>query len=185
MQDLSAVKDSPPLVPEDHAAQEVRRLSTAQEKKEKDAAKTRRDRKIRELEVLLKCRRQQRLEGLPEEKSPSEMASEEESDDSDDNDAGSRYDTVTFLAHLPDMRSLQGPVVGGLTSQASRATLVPVEGEEERSEGRAHEGPSEKRSVEPEVLPTTLAAPRTRARSPRTLSVGATMASTSEASVLS
>jgi hypothetical protein len=59
------------------------------------------------------------------------MASEEESDDSDDNDAGSRYDTATFLVHLPDVRSLQGPIGGGPTSQVSRATLVPVEGEEE------------------------------------------------------
>jgi hypothetical protein len=44
------------------------------------------------------------------------MASEEESDDSDDNDAGSRYDTTTFLSHLPDVRSLQGPIGGGSTS---------------------------------------------------------------------
>jgi hypothetical protein len=33
------VKDSPPPVPEDHVAREVRRLFAAQEKKEKDAAK--------------------------------------------------------------------------------------------------------------------------------------------------
>jgi hypothetical protein len=85
----------------------------AQEKKEKDAMKTRRDRKICEREVLLKHRRQQQLEGLLEEESPSKAASEEESDDSDDNDAGSRYDTVTFLMHLPDVRSLQGPIGGG------------------------------------------------------------------------
>jgi hypothetical protein len=106
MQDLSTVKDSPPPVPEDRAAQEVRRLSTAQEKKEKDTVKMRRDRKIHERETLLKRRRQQRLEGLPEEESPSETASEKESDDNDDSDAGSQYDTMTFLAHLPGMRSL-------------------------------------------------------------------------------
>jgi hypothetical protein len=35
------------------------------------------------------------------------MALEEEEGDSDDNDAGSRYDTATFLAHLPDVQSLQ------------------------------------------------------------------------------
>jgi hypothetical protein len=66
----------------------------------------RRNRKILECEVLIKHRCQQRLEGLPEEESPSEMASEEEDDDSDNNDAGSWYDTATFLAHLSDVRSL-------------------------------------------------------------------------------
>jgi hypothetical protein len=113
VQDLIAVKDSPPPVPKDRVAREVRRLSVAQEKKEKDAVKTRCDRKIHEREALLKRHRQQRLEGLPEEESPSESVSEEESDDSDDNDAGSRCDTMTFLAHLPDVRSLQGLVGGG------------------------------------------------------------------------
>jgi hypothetical protein len=56
--------------------------------------------------VLIKRRRQQRLEGLSKGESPSEMASEEEGDDGDDDDARSRYDTVTTLAHLPDVRSL-------------------------------------------------------------------------------
>jgi hypothetical protein len=64
----------------------VKRLSAAQEKKEKDAAKTWCARKIREHEALLRRRRQQRLEGLPEEESPSKTALEEESVDSDDND---------------------------------------------------------------------------------------------------
>jgi hypothetical protein len=131
MQDLSVIKDSPPPVPEDHAAREVRHLSAAQEKKEKDAVKTWRGQKIHEREALLRRRRQQWLEGLPEEESPSETASEEESDDSDDNDVGSWYDTATFLMHLPDVRSLQGPVSEGSTSQASRAASAPVEGEEE------------------------------------------------------
>jgi hypothetical protein len=116
MQDLSIVKDSPPLVLEDRAARQVRRLSAAQEKKEKDAVKTWRNRKIHEHEALLKCHHQQRLEGLPEEESTSETVSEEEDNDSDDNDTGSLYDTVTFLAHLPDVRSLQGPIGGGSTS---------------------------------------------------------------------
>jgi hypothetical protein len=39
MQDLSAVKDLRPPVPEDHAAREARRISAAQKKGEKDAAK--------------------------------------------------------------------------------------------------------------------------------------------------
>jgi hypothetical protein len=132
VQDLSTVKDSPPSVPKDHAAQEVRRLSVAQQKKEKDTVKMRCDRKIGEHEALLKHRRQQRLEGLREEESPSETTSEEESDDSDDNDAGSWYNTVTFLAHLPDVWSLQGPIGGGSTSRVLRAASAPVKTEEER-----------------------------------------------------
>jgi hypothetical protein len=108
----------------------VRRLSAAQEK-EKDAAKTRRNRKLHERATLLKRHRQQQLEGLPIEESPSETALEEDDDDSEDDNAGSRYDTVTFLAHLPDVRSLQGLISGGSTSQASRAASVPVEGEKE------------------------------------------------------
>jgi DNA-directed RNA polymerase specialized sigma24 family protein len=52
--------------------------------------------KILKREALNKHRRQQRLEGLPVEESPSETASEEEGDDddSDDDDAESRYDTA-------------------------------------------------------------------------------------------
>jgi hypothetical protein len=105
-----------PPVLEDRAAREVRRLSVAKEKKEKDTAKTWRNRKLHKRATLLKHHRQQHLEGLPIEESPSETASEEEHDDSEDDDAGSRYDTVTFLAHLPDVRSLQGLINGGSTS---------------------------------------------------------------------
>jgi hypothetical protein len=72
MQDLSAVEDSWPPVPEDHAAQEVRRISVAQKKGKKDAAKKRQIRKALEHEVLNKRRRQQRLDGLPVEESPSD-----------------------------------------------------------------------------------------------------------------
>jgi hypothetical protein len=80
------------------------------------------------------------------------MASEEDEDeDSDDNGAESRYDTASFLAHLPDMRSLQGPVGGGSTSQASRAASTPVEREEEPAGGRAREGPLERGSTAPRV----------------------------------
>jgi hypothetical protein len=117
VQDLTAVKDSPPSVPEDRAARQVRRFSAAQEKKEKHATKKWRNRKILEREALIKRCRKQRLEGLSEEESPSETASEEEGDDDDDDDdARSRYDTATTLAHLLDVRSLQEPVGGGSTS---------------------------------------------------------------------
>jgi hypothetical protein len=142
--------------------------------------KTWRNKKIREREALLKHHRQQWLKGLPKEESPSKMASEEGDEDSDDDDIGSRYDTMTFLAHLPDVRSLQGPIGEGSTSKASRAALVPVEGVEERAKGRAREGPSERGSTKPRVPPTTSVAPRTRARSPCTSSVGGPTMSTPE-----
>jgi hypothetical protein len=84
------VKELRPPVLEDHVAREVRRLSAAQKKKEKDVAMKRQVRKA-----------------LEREESPSKTASEEEEDDdSDDSGAKSCYDTVTFLAHLPDVRSL-------------------------------------------------------------------------------
>jgi hypothetical protein len=162
------VKYSRPLVLEDRAAREVRRLSVAQKKKDKDATKKRQVKKALEREALNRRHRQQRLEGLPVEESPSEMASEDDDDDDDSDDSGaeSRYDTVTFLAHLPDVRSLQGPVGGGLTSQALRAALAPVEGEEKPVGGRAREGPLERASAAPGVLPTMSVAPRPRVQSP-------------------
>jgi hypothetical protein len=70
VQDLSAVKESRPPVPEDRAAREARHLSAAQKKGEKDAAKKRQVRKVLEREALNKRCRQQSLEGLPIEESP-------------------------------------------------------------------------------------------------------------------
>jgi hypothetical protein len=184
MQDLSAVKDSWPPVLEDRAAREARCISAAQKKGEKDAAKKRHIRKALEHEALNKHRRQQRLDGLPVEESPSETALEEdEVEDSNDDDIGSRYDTVTFLAHLLDVRPLLEPISGGSTSQASRAVSAPVEGEEEPAEGRAREGPSERGSATLGVPQGMSVAPRLRVRSPRTSLSGGTATSTSEARV--
>jgi hypothetical protein len=135
VQDLSAVKESRPPIPEDRAAQEARRLSVAQKKEEKDATKKRQVKKALEREALKKRRHQQSLEGLPIEESPSETVSGEDEDSGDD-DAGSRHDTATFLAHLPDVRPLLEPV-GGSTSQASREVSSPIEGEGEPAEERA------------------------------------------------
>jgi hypothetical protein len=109
-----AFKESRPPVLEDRAAQEVRRLSAAQKKEEKDAVKKHQVKKALEHETLKKRRRQQRLEGLPIEESPSETVSREDEDSGDD-DVGSRYDTATFLMHLPDVRPLLEPI-GGSTS---------------------------------------------------------------------
>jgi hypothetical protein len=117
MWDLLAVKDSRSPVLEDRATREARRISAAQKKGEKDAVKKRQVRKALEHEALNKRRHQQSLEGLPIEESPSKTVSrEDEDEDSDDDDTGSRYDTATFLVHLPDVRPLLEPISGGLTS---------------------------------------------------------------------
>jgi hypothetical protein len=161
MQDLSAVKDSRPPVLEDRTAREARRISVAQKKGEKDAAKKRQVRKALEHEALNKRHRQQSLEGLPIDESPSETVSgEDEDEDSDDDDARSWYDTATFLAHLPDVRPLLDPIGGGSTSQASRAVSVPVEGEGEPAEGRVQERPLERGSASPRVPQGRSVAPR-------------------------
>jgi hypothetical protein len=182
MQDLSAVKDSQLPVLEDRAAREARCISTAQKKEEQDTAKKHQIRKALECEALNKRRRQQSFKGLPIEESPSEMASgEDEDEDSGDDDAGSRCDTVTFLTHLLDVRPLLEPIGGGSTSQASRAVSAPVEGEEEPAEGRTREGPLERGSATLGVPQGMSMAPRPRVRSPRTSLSGGTATSTSEA----
>jgi hypothetical protein len=56
-----------------------------------------------------------------------------EDEDSGDDDSGSRYDTATYLAHLPDVRPLLEPI-GGSTSRASREASGPIEGEGEPGE---------------------------------------------------
>jgi hypothetical protein len=134
MQDLSAVKESWLPIPEDRAAREVRRLSTAQKKEEKDAAKKHQVKKTLEREALKKLRRQQSLEGLPIEESPFEMVSGEDEDSSDD-DARSWYDTVTFLVHLPDVRPLLEPVGGRLPRGRGKSRRLSRGKESQQREG--------------------------------------------------
>jgi hypothetical protein len=121
----------------------------AQKKEEKDTAKKCQVKKALECEVLKKRHCQQSLEGLPIKESPSEMVSGEDEENGDD-DAGSRYDTATFLAHLLDVRPLLEPI-GGSCSQASREVSVLIEGEGEPAEERAQAGPSERGSTSPGV----------------------------------
>jgi hypothetical protein len=104
------VKETRPLVPEDRVAWEARRLLVAQ-KEEKDATKKRQVCKTLEQEALKKRHRQQSLDGLPLEESPSETVSEED-DDSDNDNAWSRYDTATSLADLPDVCPFLEPIGG-------------------------------------------------------------------------
>jgi hypothetical protein len=72
-------------------------------------------RKAQEQEALKKHRRQQSLDRLPLEESPSETVSGENDDDGDDDDAWSRYEAATSLADLPDVRPFLEPI-GGSTS---------------------------------------------------------------------
>jgi hypothetical protein len=58
VQDLLAVKESWPPIPEDGAAREARRLLVAQKKEEKDSAKKRQVQKTIEREALKKRRHQ-------------------------------------------------------------------------------------------------------------------------------
>jgi hypothetical protein len=83
-----------------------------------------------------------------------------------------RCDTVTTLAHLPDIRFLQEPIGGGSTSQVLRAASAPVEGEEEQTERRAPEGPLGRGSAKPVVPSSSSMAPHRHARSSRTFLVG-------------
>jgi hypothetical protein len=131
VQDLSAVKETRPLVLEDRVAREARRLLATQ-KEENDAAKKCQVRKALEQEALKKRRRQQSLDGLPLEESSFDTVSGED-DDSDDDGAWSWYDTATSLAHLPNVRPFLEPI-GGLTSHASRGASAPVEGKGEPRE---------------------------------------------------
>jgi hypothetical protein len=85
VQDLSAVKETRPPVPEDRVAREAQRLLAAQKKEEKDTAKKRQVCKALEQEALKKRRRQQSLDGLPLEESPSETVSGDDDDSDDDN----------------------------------------------------------------------------------------------------
>jgi hypothetical protein len=57
VQDLSAVKESQPPIPEDRAAREARRLSAAQKEGEKDTVKKRQVRKALECEAFNKRHR--------------------------------------------------------------------------------------------------------------------------------
>jgi hypothetical protein len=167
VQDLSAVKETRPPLPEDQVAREARRLLATQQKEVKDAAKKRQIRKAQEQEALKKRRRQQSLDGLLLEESPSETVSGEKDDDSDkDDDALSRYDAVTGLADLPDVRPFLEPI-GGSTSQASRLASVSIEVEEEPEEVGAGAGPSTGGAASSGAPQEGLMAPPPRAQAPR------------------
>jgi hypothetical protein len=100
----------------------------AQKKEEKDAAKKHQVRKALEQEALKKHRRQQSLDGIPLEESPFETVMGEDKDSGDD-DTGSRYDTVTSLAHLPNVWPLLEPI-GGRPPRRRGKPRRPLRGRE-------------------------------------------------------
>jgi hypothetical protein len=86
---------------------------------------------------LKKLRRQQTIDGVPLAPSPSEMISGEDDDNSgEDDDALSRYETVTGLGDLPDIRPLLEPIRGASSS------VVMVEASEEEEKTEKEMGPS-------------------------------------------
>jgi hypothetical protein len=135
-QDLSALRETRPPVPEDRPAREARSQHASQKKQVKETAKKRQLRKAKEKEALKKLRRQQALNGVPLAESPSETVSGEDDDDSDDEDDDSLswYEATTGLGDLPDIRPLLEPVGG------SSCSVVVVEETEEEVEKEA--GPS-------------------------------------------
>jgi hypothetical protein len=139
-QDLSALRETRPPVPEDRPAREARRQHASQKKQVKESAKKRQLRKAKEAEALKKLRRQQAIDGVPLAESPSETVSGEDDDDSDgeDDDALSRYEAATGLGDLPNIRPLLEPVGG------SSSSVVVVEETEEEVEKEAEKeaGPS-------------------------------------------
>jgi hypothetical protein len=72
------VRDSEPLVPEDHEWWEQNRLLAEEQKLKKDATKRKRDEIIRAREALEKRHQQQACDGLPQEESSSEPESDGE-----------------------------------------------------------------------------------------------------------
>jgi hypothetical protein len=80
------VKETRPPLLEDQPVRDARCLLASQQKKAKDAAKKRQIHKAKEREELKKRRRQQSLDGLPLEESPTETVSGENDDNSDRDD---------------------------------------------------------------------------------------------------
>ena len=93
------MRSSPPPVPEDAQRRAVNR-AYAEEQKKKDAKVARRTKRILEREKLDARRRQQRLDGLPLESSPSLSVSNSSDDD------GEVKEGKGTLDHLPDVREV-------------------------------------------------------------------------------
>jgi hypothetical protein len=125
LQGMRDVRASPPPVPEDAERRAENRALAEAHKERKDADEARRKRKSLERDELEKRRRRQRLEGLPEEPSPSSSSMEFSSDD-DESEVGRGP-----LDHLPDVRetvpgaSASGPAAPGEGSRFPRPRPLP------------------------------------------------------------
>ena len=100
LQGIRDVRSSPPPVPEDAQRRAVNRAYAEEQQKKKDAKVARRTKRILEREKLDACRRQQRLNGLPLESSPSVSVS------GSSGDVGAVEEGKGTLDHLPDVREV-------------------------------------------------------------------------------
>ena len=94
------MRSSPPPVPEDAQRRAVNRAYAEEQKKKKDAKVARRTKRILEREKLDARRRQQRLDGLPLESSPSVSVP------GSSGDVGTVEEGKGTLDHLPDVREV-------------------------------------------------------------------------------
>ena len=94
------MRSSPPPVPEDAQRRAVNRAYAEEQKKKKDAKVARRTKRTLEREKLDARLRQQRLDGLPLESSPSLSVSDSSGDD------GEVEEGKGTLDHLPDVREV-------------------------------------------------------------------------------
>ena len=94
------MRSSQPPVPEDAQRRAVNRAYAEEHKKKKDAKVARRMKRTLEHEKLDARRRQQRLDGLPLESSPSLSVSDSSGDD------GEVEEGKGTLDHLPDVREV-------------------------------------------------------------------------------
>ena len=94
------MRSSLPPVPEDAQRRAVNRTYAEEQQKKKDAKVARRTKRILEREKLDARRRQQRLDGLPLESSPSLSVSDSSGDD------GEVEEGKGTLDHLPDVREV-------------------------------------------------------------------------------
>ena len=94
------MRSSPPPVPKDAQRRAMNRAYAEEQKKKKDAKVARRTKRILEREKLDARRRQQRLDGLPLESSPSLSVSDSSGDD------GEVEEGKGTLDHLPNVREV-------------------------------------------------------------------------------
>jgi hypothetical protein len=178
VQDLSAVKESRPPVPEDQASREARRLSAAQKKEEKDVAKKRQVKTALEHEALKsaatnRASRVSRSRNLPPRWSQGRMKTAATTT------PGHGMISRLFWRTSPTCGPYWSPL--GVDLPGIEGSLTAHRGGRRASRGKGPNG-SFREGIYLAWGPAGRSvAPRPRAQSPRTLPVGGAMASASEA----